>query len=774
MALREKIVVPVSNSLALPAKQCVPLLRTLVLVSGAAVMAQEMCASRLIQPFFGNSLLIWANLIGLIMIYLSLGYFFGGKLADRYPLPNLLYSLTGLAALGFGLTPLLSNTVLTGVSIASANLSGGLFIGSLVSILLLFSLPLILLGCVTPFAVRLQVLERSSAGKTAGGISSLSTLGSIFGTFGSVLYLLPNFGVSITLYLFALALALVSALGWFLNRRSRTTSEPVALDLKTMPINTPSLNAPATHNRHISQHGLLYGLVLVCGIAVMATEMCASRLIQPYFGDSLLIWANLIGFIMIYLAIGYYLGGRLADRYPNPAFLYQLIGWAAFTMGLIPVLSDPILGLAKIGFDKVDGGLFYGSLVGIVLLFSVPLLLLGCVTPFAVRLLILEQANAGKTAGTISSLSTLGSIAGTFGPVLVSIPAVGTRSTLYIFALGLLLASLLGLYLTQKHAWHRLVVYVSMLVLVLALAFGLVTRTIKPTNDGILLYEKESAINYIQVVQSGDNTLLVLNEGHAIHSIYNPKQVLTGGYWDYYMLAPFFAKNATQNQVKNVLMIGLAAGTVPHILSSAYGNQLKIDGVEIDPEIIKVGAEYFHTNEQTNLTPIAEDGRYYLVTSTKKYDLVGVDAFHQPYIPFYLTTREFFQQVRDHLTTQGVAAINVGSPAAANGERDYRLVNTIASTMRTVFPTVFIADVPGTFNSVVVATNQASDSQALVSNLAGTAVSSQMIQQIGQNVLQKGNLREWTQTAPIFTDDHAPVEQLIDQIILDYVVGGGK
>lgn len=742
-----------------------PWLRSLVFVAGATVMAVEMCASRLIQPSFGNSLLIWASLIGLVMIFLSLGYFLGGKLADRSPQPRTLYRLTAMAAIVIGLIPVLDLPVLNGVSVATKNLSGGLFWSSVVSILVLFSLPVVLLGCVTPFAVRLQVLERSNAGKTAGGVSSLSTLGSIVGTFLPVLFLIPNLGVRATMYLFAAILLLVSLVGWFLARNYQSalsTQQPARTNNnKIIEVKTPK--------------NLLYAIVLLCGVAVMAVEMCASRLIQPYFGDSLLIWANLIGFVMVYLTIGYFVGGKLADRYPNPAFLYQLTGWAAFTTGLIPILSDPIFGLAKIGFDKVDGGLFYGSLVGIVLLFSVPLLLLGCVTPFAVRLRIVEAGNAGKTAGTISSLSTLGSIAGTFLPVLVLIPATGTRTTLYIFASVLLLASLVGLVLTGGPRLRlRLPIYAGMLVVVLVLAFGFVIKTIKPSNEGTLIYEKESAINYIQVVQSGDNTLLVLNEGHAIHSLYNPKQILTGGYWDYYMLAPFFAPNVQQSQVKNSLMVGLAAGTVPRILSGAYGDQLKIDGVEIDPEIVKVGRDYFHMNDQPNLTPITEDGRYYLVGTDKKYDLVGIDAFHQPYIPFYLTTQEFFRQVRDHLNTNGVTAINVGSPAASNGQRDFRLVNAIASTMRSVFPSVFIVDVPGTFNSVVVATNQTSDSATLAHNLDSNAVSSPLIKQVGDNVLKGGNLREWTQTQTIFTDDKAPVEQLIDQIILDYVVGGGK
>jgi hypothetical protein len=277
------------------------------------------------------------------------------------------------------------------------------------------------------------------------------------------------------------------------------------------------------------------------------------------------------------------------------------------------------------------------------------------------------------------------------------------------------------------------------------------------------------------VVKDVNNrTLLILNEGHAIHSIYDPKQILTGGPWDYYMITPFFAQNRQQSEVKSVLMIGLAAGTVPRILTSAYDQNLKIDGVEIDPAIVQIGRDYFHMGEQPNLTPIVEDGRYYLVTSDKKYDIIGTDAYHQPYIPFYLTTREYFQQVRDHLTTNGVSVINVGSPTSGNGQRDFRLVNIIASTMRSVFPNVYIIDVPTSFNSIVVATNQPSDIEALKRNLQNGAVTSPLIQSFADSAIQKGNLRSWDDSSQVLTDDLAPVERLIDQIILDYVGNGGK
>ncbi len=515
----------------------------------------------------------------------------------------------------------------------------------------------------------------------------------------------------------------------------------------------------------------LLSLVFIEGMSVMAVEMCGSRLIQPYFGDSLLIWANLIGFFMIYLALGYFFGGRLADRFPRAIFLYQLTGLAAFVMGLIPMLAAPVLKLSSEGFQNADGGLFYSSLMGIIVLFAAPLILLGCVSPFAIRLRMLEVAGAGKTAGTISALSTTGSILGTFLPVLLLIPWLGTRPTIYLFSIVLLVFSIYGLWKSNSKRW---LVFTGLLLIMLVSAFLLLGKLVKPAVDGELVYERESAHNYIQVVRPNynpDQLNLVLNEGHATHSIYNPKQILTGGYWDYYMIAPFFNKNQQEQDVKKAYIVGLAAGTVPRIMSAGYGDQLKIDGAELDPAILEVGRKYFDMNSQKNLNAVAQDGRYFLVTSSQKYDIIAVDAFRQPYIPFQLTTKEFYQLSSDHLGPNGVLAANVGSPAV-NGKRDYRLVEALASTMRAVFPSVHIMDVKGTFNTLIIATKQPTDTATFRENVA--RLQNPLLRQVGENAANNYDIRDWNDTGTVFTDDWAPVERLIDQLIIDYVVGGGK
>jgi predicted membrane-bound spermidine synthase len=169
---------------------------------------------------------------------------------------------------------------------------------------------------------------------------------------------------------------------------------------------------------------------------------------------------------------------------------------------------------------------------------------------------------------------------------------------------------------------------------------------------------------------------------------------------------------------------------------------------------------------EPNLNVIVQDGRYFLRTSDKQYSLIGIDAYQQPYIPFHLTTKEFFQEVYNHLEPNGVAVLNAGRT-----DTDYRLVNVMASTMKTVFPNVYILDAQGFANSVVIATKAPTNIANFAANI--DRLDPGMLKQIGQFSLQSGNIREWTTSDPqwVFTDDKAPVERVINEIIVDAARG---
>jgi spermidine synthase len=241
--------------------------------------------------------------------------------------------------------------------------------------------------------------------------------------------------------------------------------------------------------------------------------------------------------------------------------------------------------------------------------------------------------------------------------------------------------------------------------------------------------------------------------------------VLLGGIWDYFLIVPFFnTPPYTADQVGSLALIGSAAGTVSKQYSEVYG-PIPIDGAEIDPEIIRVGREYFDMNEP-NLNAVAQDGRYFLANSPRTYDVIAIDAYRPPYIPFHLTTREFFAEVREHLTDNGVVAINAGRTRT-----DWSLVEVLASTLLAEFPNVYMVDLAphdqDAGNVLVVATKQPTRLENLASNTE--LMSHPLLRRVAQDALPR--TAEFTEPTVVFTDDKAPVEQVVHGLILSWVVG---
>jgi spermidine synthase len=500
----------------------------------------------------------------------------------------------------------------------------------------------------------------------------------------------------------------------------------------------------------------LLPLVFVSGMASLGVEFGAARLLAPYFGTSLYVWGVLIGLVLIYLSAGYVIGGRLADRRPDDALLFQITAWAGLWIGVIPLVSYPILLASQQGFKDLSAGLVAGTLLAVVLMFAVPVILLGCVSPFAIRLLLKNVETGGNTAGRVYALSTAGSIFGTFLPVFWFIPTYGTRPTLEGFGLVLVVVSVLGL-------WPRRRLYASFAVAVL-LAWIALPVGIKPPAVGTLLTEKDSAYNYIQVVQTGTTTELILNEGQAIHSIYNSQDNLTHGYWDYLLVANAFqSAQSSAPSPRSLAILGLAGGTTARQYRLAYGDSVDITGVEIDPAILDIGHRYFHLGD-AHAHEVVSDARYWLDTQAGHYDVIVLDAYRQPYIPFHLTTEEFFAQVRDHLNPGGVAAVNVGRT-----QTDYRLVAAIASTMAAVYTNVYLIDDPNFENTLVFGTTEPVSIDDIKHNLG--LVSAPLASSAAQTALAEGRLRVSPYHGQVYTDDLAPVEQLIDEIIFSYVTG---
>ena len=515
---------------------------------------------------------------------------------------------------------------------------------------------------------------------------------------------------------------------------------------------------------------ILLLLAFVGGLTSLGLEIAASRLLAPFFGTSTYIWGALIGLILLYLTVGYYLGGAAADRWPRPDYLYLVTSAAAVLVLLIPLVSRPILLFSQQALNPGPGAGynvpgFAGALIAVIMLFAPSVILLGMVSPWVIRLRVGTVAESGRVAGAVYAISTGGSILGAFLPAFWWIPTYGTRATILGLGAVLLLVSLIGWFRGSRRGPG---VGLALGVVTL-LASSLSASGIRPARDGRLVYESESEYGYIQVVERGGRRELILNEGQAVHSIYDPRTLFTQGYWDLATTAPVMGyRNWTGERPKSVLILGLAGGTVARELTAAYGPGVQIDGVEIDPRIVEVGQKYFAMTEP-NLHPIVADGRYFLETTDKEYDLILVDAYRQPYIPFQLTTKEFFQACRLHLSAHGVVAVNAGRAPG-----DYRLVDALSGTLGAVFPEVYQQDTPRFLNTVIYAPTlptQPAEVRANLDHVRATDLS--FVADVVAESRDQPVIHDEPHN-PIYTDDLAPVERLVDNIIYRFATSSPR
>jgi spermidine synthase len=507
----------------------------------------------------------------------------------------------------------------------------------------------------------------------------------------------------------------------------------------------------------------LYFTVFASGMSVLAIELTASRLLGVAFGTSNLVWASIIGLILIYLTLGYFLGGKWADRSPYPKTMYTILAWGGFTSGLVPFFARPVLRFASAAFDQLLVGVLFGSFTAVLLLFIVPITLLGTISPFAIRLAITDPAHAGTISGRIYAISTLGSFIGTFLPVLILTPLVGTTWTFLIFSLLLILVAFGGLWLHAGWRGLRPLVWMPFVLLVAAFLFG--RGPLKTTAGQI--YETESAYNYIQVIERSGYRYLRLNEGQGIHSIYHPEVLDYNGPWEQFLAAPFFnPAPINPEDIQRIAVVGLAAGTTARQATAVFG-PVQIDGFEIDPDVIQVGKRYFEM-DLLNLNALAVDGRVGLDRSQHRYDVIIVDAYRPPYIPWHLATREFFEIAHQRMSDNGVLVLNAG-----RGPGDRRMIDALAATLSSVFPSIYVMDVQGSFNSILYATRQPSEIGDLYANLEHLVsrgnVHPLLLDSIYRAIVY---LQPTPQGGLVFTDERAPVEWITNSMVLDFVLAG--
>jgi len=505
----------------------------------------------------------------------------------------------------------------------------------------------------------------------------------------------------------------------------------------------------------------LYLTEFFAGMSVMAVELGASRLLAPYFSSSQIVWTIIIGTIMIAMALGNLYGGRKADKDPNPDKLYGRIIIAAIWIAAIPVVGKYIiLGISALLIFAVNSNfLIIAGFVACMVIFVFPLFLLGTVTPSLVKFSVDSLDDSGSVVGKLNASNTIGSIIGTFVPTFVSIPAVGTSITFLIFA-GILLLLTIIYFVSSKINFSKAKrVPISIIIFIICCLFGHNNSFAFWQNN--LTYEGESIYNYLQVYEDDTKVVLSTNVLFGVQSVYLKDKGLTGMYYDYAMAAPYMSGINEKDNV-DILILGNGTGTYA-TQCERYFDNTSIEGVEIDGKITELAEKYFELPEDVKVTTY--DGRAYLNAIDNKYDVIMVDAYQDITIPFQMSSIEFFELVKNHLKDDGVMVVNMNMRGTKEGNINQYLSDTISQ----VFSEVYTADVKGSTNRELFASNNPDMLKTFTSNLE-EETNDELISMMSQ---VSSGLVEYEAGDYLMTDDKAPVEVLgmkvIDELIKDEV-----
>ena len=441
--------------------------------------------------------------------------------------------------------------------------------------------------------------------------------------------------------------------------------------------------------------------VFIAGAALLGLEIASSRVLAPHFGNSLYVWGALIGVVLAGLSTGYWLGGAIADRWPQPRLLVGLLGSGALLVLAIPFIDGWML-------EQVvawDPGPRLNPLIATILLFGVPSVVLGTISPVAVRLKTRSLEHLGRTAGRLFAVSTAGSIVGTFLTAFWLIPELGTDQVLAAAAVALMLAA------AAVALVERLAVALAVALALAGVSIGAVVSLapesgatvsasqlrnwspvyrqqapedrigdIEDSQSGYkVLHTKDSQYHRIAVVE--DDTTRYLRFDSSFQSgMYVDDPYKTRFEYSDYLQLPFAYRPST----KRVLYIGLGGGSA---LKRTWRDfpSVQVDGVEIDPEVVDVAYEFFELPRDPRLKVAVEDGRRFLAQNDGPWDVIAIDAFYSDSIPFHLATREFLELARSRLAPGGLIATNI--IGAVQG-RDSRLFRSMLRTYRAVFPAV--------------------------------------------------------------------------------------
>jgi spermidine synthase len=523
--------------------------------------------------------------------------------------------------------------------------------------------------------------------------------------------------------------------------------------------------------------GLAIGTaVFVSGGVLLGVELVASRVLAPYFGNSIFVWGALIGVVLAGLSAGYWIGGVLADRIPAPPLLISVLVLGGFATLLVPVVDEPVLR----AIVEWNPGPRLNPLFAAIALFGVPSLILATATPIAVRLRARSVASVGSTAGRLFAVSTAGSIAGTFVTAFWLIPEMGTNQLLGLLATALF-AGAGFVALGERKAFSVAVVgalVAGSILATLALAPETGGRlsgaaaenwsplyrlrggedhgVLAPSGGFELVYSKETRYHGLTVVDDQDSRHLRFESSFQSGMYLDDPYRTRYRYTDYLQLPLAYHPG-----LKNILFIGLGGGSAQKRIWRDFP-RVDLQVVELDPAVRDVAYRYFDLPRSPRLDITVEDGRRFLARDDRHWDAIVIDAYFSDSLPFHLTTVEFLELVRSRLTPGGVVVSNlIGS---LNGEGS-KLFRSMYKTYRAVFPSVAVhpeGDDDQLQNIILVASEGATPAkEVLIDRWSEIREQAPRAVDLEEPIRGRYERTVATRDVPILTDDYAPTDALL-------------
>ncbi len=497
---------------------------------------------------------------------------------------------------------------------------------------------------------------------------------------------------------------------------------------------------------------LHYIVVFISGAVLMALEIVGSRVLAPYFGNSIFVWGSLISVVMTALSIGYYWGGWLSAREPSYAKLLLLLLIPGVVIFFLPFVYPSI----NEWIATMDLGVRLSPLVACSVLFLLPGIFIGTISPYVIRLAATQLNTVGSTAGTLYAVSTCGSIVGTLLTAFYLIPVLGVSNIIHALGITLVCLSLVVVPLIRSNR-----VSVARAVAAVSVLLGWINLGWTPIAWAKTLMQKDTFYHRIRIEEDDearymyfDRTLqsaMTLKDPTALRLIYSR----------YTSLGFTFRADA-----KKMLLIGLGGGSIPKKLNKEFPN-MEIDAVELDPEVIKLAKDHFNVKESKQLRLHAQDGRLFLTRTQNQYDIIMLDAYFTDAMPFHLATKQFFELAQKKLTPNGIVVANLIS--AVTGPSG-KIARAFARTVRQVYPQtyIFAARRPDNMsletiqNVIIIATRdkQRVDIKEIVKR--ASALDKGLFPDPVQDIAVAYFDRQLPEDVPILTDDYAPTDNLLN------------